>query len=86
MLYLLLASSYVWICISAVSLPLKQPAPKVELLSVLLVQMVICFVILEGQALQAITTATYNHQRSTTAVVFKHWAKSPNGVATVSHL
>ena len=57
MVYLLLGSAGVWISIGicAVSLPFKQPTPKVELLGVLLVEVVICFIILEGETLQAIT-------------------------------
>lgn len=58
-LYLLLGSADAWISIRvcAVGLPFKQPTPKVELLSVLLVQVVICLVILEREALQAITNS-----------------------------
>lgn len=57
-MYLFLGSMGVWISIwaCAVSFPFKQPTPKVELLSVLLVQVVVCFFILEGEALQAITS------------------------------
>lgn len=55
-LYLLLGSAGAWLSIRvcAVGLPFKEPTPKVELLCVLLVQVVICFVILERKALQAV--------------------------------
>lgn len=68
MVYLLFASSHVWIGVRAtsVSYSLKQPAPKVELLGVLLVQMVVCFIILEEEGLQeAITAVTYNNTTGT---------------------
>ena len=56
-MYLLLRSACVWISIGicAVGFPFKKPTPKVELLGVLLVEVVICFIILEGETLQAIT-------------------------------
>ena len=77
MVYLLLASSHVWISVraDAVSLPLEQPAPKVELLGVLLVQLLICFIILEGEALHTNTTVTYDNKGNTTRTLSSHQAK-----------
>lgn len=55
MLHLFLTPVPVWISIRvcAVGLPLKEAPSKVELLSVLLVQAVLLFIILERQTLQA---------------------------------
>lgn len=55
MIHLLLGSASVWISIRvcASGFPLKEPTPKVELLGVLLVEVIICFIVLEGETLQA---------------------------------
>lgn len=85
MVYLLFASSHVWIGVRAtvVSFSLEQPTPKVELLGVLLVQVVICFIILEGEALQEASQLSHIMIKETLQVHFPN--TRPSAIASGSH-